>query len=502
MTDRLNPVEMEKFMNHADILTQINAAETAYARLSDKKYRLWFHLMPPVGWLNDPNGLCVYKDTFHVFFQYSPEACDGSGQKCWGHYSSEDLVSWEYHGVPLVTDTAWDSNGVYSGCALTDDGSLEVFYTGNVKEIGDFDYIFAGRQANILYTESKDGTVFSEKQLLLTNREYPPSYTCHVRDPKVWKQDGRYYMALGGRKKDGHGAVMVYTSPDKKAWSFLKEMAAKEPFGYMWECPDLFKMDGKWFLLCCPQGLLAEPLRYQNLHQSGYFLCENFTLTDADYRCLPESFRELDYGFDFYAPQTFTDGHGRRILIGWAGIPEEKRYGSNPTIEEGWQHALTVPRELTFNGEQLLQYPVRELDSLHGIGLSLEENVIQAPAFDMQLTLAGNHQSLRFNDDLVLECTDGLVCLTFLNETGAGRTCRKARLPKNQRGIKELRILKDTSMLEIYINRGELVFTTKYFPEDTTQTMITLTGTVCGLRLWALEKMKIKNHSKNGGSKL
>lgn len=47
-------------------------------------YRLLLHLMPPQGWLNDPNGLCQMNGIFHVFFQYSPEDANG-GQKFWGH---------------------------------------------------------------------------------------------------------------------------------------------------------------------------------------------------------------------------------------------------------------------------------------------------------------------------------------------------------------------------------------------------------------------------------
>ncbi|MFR0949472.1 MAG: hypothetical protein ACLSFT_02160 [Ruminococcus callidus] len=31
------------------------------------------------------------------------------------------------------------------------------------------------------------------------------------------------------------------------------------------------------------------------------------------------AFEEYDHGFDFYAPQTYTDRQGRRILIGWLG---------------------------------------------------------------------------------------------------------------------------------------------------------------------------------------
>ena len=30
------------------------------------EYRLEYHLMPATGWLNDPNGLCQFKGTYHL----------------------------------------------------------------------------------------------------------------------------------------------------------------------------------------------------------------------------------------------------------------------------------------------------------------------------------------------------------------------------------------------------------------------------------------------------
>jgi hypothetical protein len=30
-----------------------------------------FHLMPPSGWMNDPDGLVFYDNLYHVFFQYN-----------------------------------------------------------------------------------------------------------------------------------------------------------------------------------------------------------------------------------------------------------------------------------------------------------------------------------------------------------------------------------------------------------------------------------------------
>ena len=32
------------------------------------RFRQKLHLMPPVGWLNDPNGLCQFKGIYHAFF--------------------------------------------------------------------------------------------------------------------------------------------------------------------------------------------------------------------------------------------------------------------------------------------------------------------------------------------------------------------------------------------------------------------------------------------------
>lgn len=71
--------------------------ETAAVARTMQTNRLTHHLMPPVGWLNDPNGLCWYKGRYHVFFQYSPFEANG-GLKFWGHYSSEDMISWRYEG--------------------------------------------------------------------------------------------------------------------------------------------------------------------------------------------------------------------------------------------------------------------------------------------------------------------------------------------------------------------------------------------------------------------
>ena len=200
-------------------------------------YKLNYHLMPPTGWLNDPNGLCFYKGTYHIYYQYCKDVM-GEGEKCWGHYSSKDFKSYKKEEIALFPDLDIDKDGVYSGSTLIEDG-MHIFYTGNVKLKGNYDYIHAGRLSNTIHVYSKDGLHFSKKEVVLDNKDYPSNLSNHIRDPKVFKENDTYYMVLGARNNDDVGLVLFYSSKDLKKWTFEKEIKSDKKFGYMWECPDL-----------------------------------------------------------------------------------------------------------------------------------------------------------------------------------------------------------------------------------------------------------------------
>ena len=300
-------------------------------------FRTRYHIMPPVGWLNDPNGLCQFRGVYHAYFQYSPLNVHGGGG-FWGHCMSRDLLHWEYKEPVLTTDIPEDESGVYSGSALIENDRMYLFYTGNVKKPGDYDYIDAGRISTQILTESEDGQHMSEKVKLLGMEDYPEDMTQHIRDPKVWKENGRYFMVLGARRRDwdsrgnrsDKGGMLLYTSGDKRKWSLYQEYVPEKPFGYMWECPDIFRLGGRKILSFCPQGLPSEAEKYQNIYQSGYSFLE-------DGQSPEESFHEWDMGFDFYAPQTFETEDKRRILIGWAGMPDTEKIHRNLSVKNGWQ---------------------------------------------------------------------------------------------------------------------------------------------------------------------
>ena len=131
----------------------------------------------------------------------------------------------------------------------------------------------------------------------------------------------------------------------------------------MWECPDYLRFDNKGILIFSPQGLEADGDKYQNIFQSGYLIGDKIDFSNGEFN--HGNFNELDRGFDFYAPQTTEDKHGRKILVGWMGLPEI----DYPTDKSGWAHCLTIPRELELKGDKLIQKPVKELELLRGENL-------------------------------------------------------------------------------------------------------------------------------------
>ena len=470
------------------VLERNVAAIEKNADMTEGRFRLGHHLMPPVGWLNDPNGLCWYKGKYHVFFQYAPFDVEG-GLKFWGHYTSEDMIDWKYEGTALYPDSSYDCHGVYSGSALVDDGKLHLFFTGNVKIDGDYDYINEGRETSTLHVESEDGIHFSNKEEVISFSEYPEEFTCHIRDPKVWTENGKYFMVLGGRLKGDKGAVLVYESGDRKEWKLLRTITTPEVFGYMWECPDYFELDGEKILSVSPQGLTREEFRFQNIYQSGYFILKEDGSVDV------KDFREWDMGFDFYAPQTFTDVQGRRILIGWMGMPDADEEYVNKTIEEGWQHCLTVPRELKLKDGKILQYPVKELENLrkektvlNDENSAVELRVEVNEGFDLvleEIALTGSSFQISMGGQMLFRYENGTAEIGFPGVTGAGRKVRKAQINE----LRNIRFLVDTSAAEIYLNDGETVFSTRYYP-DREDLLLKIQGGKFKGNLWNLRIMR------------
>ena len=431
---------------------------------ADGRFRQKLHLMPPTGWLNDPNGLCQFKGIYHAFFQYSPFNAEG-GAKMWGHYTSKNMIDWEYQGVMLYPDQPFDCSGVYSGCAFLEDGEMYLYYTGNVKleDSDDYDYVNSGREANTVLVTSTDGINFGPKRLLMRNSDYPSDLTRHVRDPKVWKENGVYYMLQGARTKEDVGQAVIFRSEDRINWTYNSRVETKEKFGYMWECPDYFEVDGTKILSASVQGLTGGEWKDRNVYQSGYFTVDGDILGEyslSDYRL-------WDYGFDYYAPQSFATEDGRRIQIGWMGMPDCEEY-TNCTISDGWQHCFTFPREVFVKDGIVRQRPIRELDEKRQLRKQAKNRLVMENISTYEITINNieqNEFTAVLGNDLVMEHYENTFVIKFKDNGKDSVSCGRDRRSVRLEQLSDVRILADSSSAEVFLNDGEYVFSTRYYPD-------------------------------------
>ena len=303
-------------MNKETYLTEYPKHESMRENVKKDKNRLHFHMMPPTGWMNDPNGLCEFQGVNHIYFQYTPFLA-GWGTKLWGHYTTKDWIHYKEEEPFLYPDEEWDRDGVYSGSAYTCEDGIHYFYTGNVKLWDkDYDYIMNGREQNTIHVFSPDGKNIAYKKLVMTNDDYPVNMSKHVRDPKIYKKDGRYYMIQGGRDAESYGCALLFCSDDLEHWKWYDTVRTAKPFGYMWECPDFYPVGDKYVLMFSPMGGKERTSVY---------------------------------------------------LVGWENawdwMPFWKDWG--PTYQEGWCGFYNIPREAVLAEDNTLKFiPVKELQNL------------------------------------------------------------------------------------------------------------------------------------------
>ena len=291
--------------------------------------------------MNDPNGLLYYKGEYHLFFQHNPKE-NIWGNMSWGHAVSSDLQGWEELAVAIPCT---DDVGIFSGSAVIDYENTSGF----------------GSKENpamvAIYTEHKNDKS-SQTQCLAFSLDNGRTFTKYegnpvidlqmsdFRDPKVQWIDGQWLMTIA--LPDLH-QISFYSSPNLKEWTHLSNFGPAAEVGGCWECPDLFKLNNKWVLI-----VSLNPGGYQIGSGTQYFIGDwngrEFIADDLETRW-------LDYGRDNYAGVTFNDApEGKRIFIGWMSNWE---YAHNvPTLP--WRSAMTLPRELSLDGDRLIQKPIAD----------------------------------------------------------------------------------------------------------------------------------------------
>lgn len=446
-------------------ITNENELRPLYESIQNSAYKQSFHIQPISGLLNDPNGFIYKEGLWHLFYQWFPFG-PVHGLKHWYHVVSSDLIHWKNLGVALKPDTFLDNKGVYSGSALSVGDDIYLYYTGNHRSED-----WVRTPYTCLAKLSLDGTITKIKDALFGPVK---GFTDNQRDPKIIhnKEDGRYYILLGAEDEHNKGCLLLFGSdhPDRD-FSFINKVLVPgyENFGNMWECPSIERFDDKDVLFICPQNIFL-PGRSYAKHHNGYII-GHMDYSEAVF--LPEgSYHELDHGFDFYAASCAanTKSCDKKILIGWMGNSD----CTYPvTDNESWSGCLTLPRELKLGDRRLIQTPVPGLSALRVKELdpsskdlpAKAEFEIETDGKDFYLSLFKNRRSrglmISFNSySKKLGVDRSGLSNRFNTDWGESRTLVL------EKELTHLRIFIDHSSLEIFVNNGVAVMSSRIFPTE------------------------------------
>ena len=362
------------------------------------KYRdnLKYHFKPQSGWINDPNGLVYFRGKYHVFYQHAPMREVSDRPIHWGHTATTDFINWEQLPIALYPDREYDDGGCWSGTAIVKDDVLYLFYAGSHTPAG------ADRQTeSVCVAYSKDGINFEKYEGNPVIPGFPKDGGPDFRDPAVTQKDGKYYLVMAtGNEAAGAARLLLYESEDLFNWNYKGIMSEWKGFKFA-ECPSFMPYKDKCLLTASVYG-----------NAENHFFSIKYG--DFDGKNFAEKLScSIDRGPDQYAGQAFLDGKGRAILMSW--IPGWS-WGGVLGKDIG---CLSVPKEITVKDGKVFCYPIEELCYL------LKESDDAVEITDNGFII---HRGMR--DDVVYEGE-----------------------------IKDLKILRDDYIIEVFVNGGEIVYT-------------------------------------------
>jgi fructan beta-fructosidase len=195
-----------------------------------EQHRPQIHFSPAANWMNDPNGLVFFNNTYHLFYQYYPDS-NVWGPMHWGHATSKDLAHWQHQPIALYPDSL---GYIFSGSAVVDSNNTSGFgKDGQIPLIAIFthhDTIGANakridyQHQSIAY--SIDGghtwTKYAGNPVLKN-----PGII-DFRDPKVsWYEAGKkWIMTLATKDR-----ITFYSSPNLKKASSVKKSVRMAAYG-------------------------------------------------------------------------------------------------------------------------------------------------------------------------------------------------------------------------------------------------------------------------------
>lgn len=432
--------------------------------VDNKTYRSFFHMQPPVGWMNDPCGFCYAFDKYHIFFQYHPYEA-GWGPMHWGHFTSQDLIHWEWNGIALIPNESYDSVGCFTGSAIYKDNKIYLMYTG----------VTDGKQEQVLVL-SEDGNTFKKLGIVISEKHLPDvALKGEFRDPKITFHNGRYLCVIGSTTVDREGIILLYESIDLLNWKFVNILYHDENCIGVCECPNLFWINDKPIIIySCLRKESSFQNRYSTICLHGFIDKNNvFVVTKEE---------EVDKGSDFYAAQVL-EHNNHFYLLAWMGM-----WGRNYLTKSlSWAGQLSCVRELSLKNDNLIQVPIRSFDdelfsfsNYDLVGhchlrerlsncyeLHLKANIKQNTIFEVHFLKGSEKETILSYDASKRE----YVLYSMQNQAkdlGAEETTPYKRIYKRTKDTQTLDILLivDRSSVEVFVDGGEKTLSMVVFADD------------------------------------
>ena len=296
--------------------------------------------------------------------------------------------------------------------------------------------------------------------------------------------DGSFRALVANDVKGYGGTILMFRSDDGLHWEYSHALVKNRyRIGLMWECPDFFKLDDKAVLLASAMDMLPDGLEYHNGNGAFYMIGRFDEETE---QFVEESNHAVDYGIDFYAPQTILTPDGRRVMIGWMQNWDtcNLRTESIP-----WYGQMTIPRELSVRDGILYQTPVRAFLELRGKRTSysdvqVTDGEIQLPGIDgrfidLELEISAQDSANIYRKFALRFAQDGRFHTGFSfrphesvvkfdrKSSGSRRaiTHQRRASVEHRDGHLKLRLILDRFSAEIFINDGEKVLTATIYTD-------------------------------------
>ena len=411
----------------------------------NNEYRLSYHMMPPIGWLNDPNGLIYFKGRYHLYYQFNPYA-SRPGQMCWGHFVSSDLIEYMDDGVALKPDM--ENASAYSGGAIEHHGKIHAFYTLHVETEN-------GKTEEVYKSVSENGFSFDKGSKVFDNEYLPQNISrSDFRDPCPVKVGDVYYVFVGAKdveKNKGLIVVLSGKSTDRLHYAFT--IGPFYELGNMGECPSYYRIGDKDVLVVSACAVPNRGNDFKNVN-SSVFIVGEIDFINGNMRV--DYIKEIDKGEAFYAPQ-FIRGAEKPIIIGWLEMWERKYYTQEKN--HGWVGAFTIPREITIKDGDIFQTPVATLDKY----LSDVQGQKVPQCADIRFSFKGDGRfTIKGANGSVTVEKNGEVALDTTKSNNLDGCTRKTNAVY---GECEIRILLDVSSIEVFVDGGREVISSRIYIE-------------------------------------